>query len=710
VAAAAAGVVVLWLGTGPVLARLQSDGGDAFADIRWAVYQRTLTMAGERPVLGFGLGTYADAFTRFQPPGVPGGKIVDHAHNDYLQLAAEAGLAGVGLLAWALLALAAFAVGRWRRRHDPFVRGLTLGGLGALTALAVHSALDFGLRVPAVALTGVAVAALVVNGVALRTHRGAGGGVDLPARTWRVAGGRRAAGLAVVVVAVALGAVALVPAARAAWVGGRAEALAGGRAREAGQTGMADLVAAHAALGQAVRLEPANPASHGRLAAVAAEIALRTWVFGLGPDGRLVGRDPAARLAASQGYFATAVAAYRRALAGNPVSAALHDRYAGLLVLLDDIAERVRGSARLRVEDARLAAVLDAPGGLLPEARRHFEEAVRLDPLNPARHRNLGLFALSRLPEPEGRALAAASFRRALEAEPRLLPDVVEHLEAAGAPRPVVADALPPRDEVWRDLARRWEERDRREDAGWAYQQALAHATDPARQVPARLAYGRFLLRTGHARDALEQTRLALVLEPGSDEVQAALAAIYEALGEWANAASALAAAASAVEPADPARALGYRDLLAELHLRRGDLDQAVAVRRAMAAATPGDALAHFQLGRMLHLRRDWAEAERAYQASLALDRTDARTVRHLAFLRVEQGRGAEGLAVLEEAVASRPTVSELRLSLAEVYERLGQPGRAAEQYRDVLARHPGHPAARRGLASLGAAGGGPRP
>ncbi len=59
-------------------------------------------MIGDHPWRGYGLGTFIDVYptyARFDP-----GAVVDHAHNDWLEWAAEGG--GGFLAAWALLAIA----------------------------------------------------------------------------------------------------------------------------------------------------------------------------------------------------------------------------------------------------------------------------------------------------------------------------------------------------------------------------------------------------------------------------------------------------------------------------------------------------------------------------------------------------------------------------------------------------------------------------
>lgn len=121
---------------------------------RTQVYGETLGLWLDYPILGSGLGTFADAFPTVQPATLHGSW--EHAHNDPLELLATTGLIGGALAVLGVLALAL------RLRHVQLHgfhtedRAAGLAGLCILVALAVHELLDFGLTVPANALVAVA--------------------------------------------------------------------------------------------------------------------------------------------------------------------------------------------------------------------------------------------------------------------------------------------------------------------------------------------------------------------------------------------------------------------------------------------------------------------------------------------------------------------------------------------------------------------------
>jgi O-antigen ligase len=104
----------------------------------------------------------------------------EHAHDDYLELLDELGLAG-GLIVFAGAGLFVFGLKRsWphvRREENDFGSGMSnryafyLGAVAGLSALAVHSFVDFNLHVPANALATVVVLGLVASNVRFATKR-----------------------------------------------------------------------------------------------------------------------------------------------------------------------------------------------------------------------------------------------------------------------------------------------------------------------------------------------------------------------------------------------------------------------------------------------------------------------------------------------------------------------------------------------------------
>jgi O-antigen ligase len=173
---------------------------DVSVGARRQAWSATVALWKSFPVTGTGLGTFRDAFTLEQPASLEG--TWWHAHSDPIELLATTGLAGPLLLAAGLvvLVLRLVAVLRGGRRSEDRAAGLA--ALGALAAVGVHEWYDFGLTIPANALTlavvaGAAASARIASpgtaraaapgpaGVGTgqadgaRQHGAAGGGLDL---------------------------------------------------------------------------------------------------------------------------------------------------------------------------------------------------------------------------------------------------------------------------------------------------------------------------------------------------------------------------------------------------------------------------------------------------------------------------------------------------------------------------------------------------
>jgi len=122
---------------------------DASLDSRMTAWKGILEMTADYPAFGTGPGTFALAFTKYQPPGLS--SRFTTAHNDYLQFVSELGLPFIAVLIWMMVAL--YKEGFRKLRHPSrLVRGTTLGAMSGITAILFHSATDFNLHIPANAL------------------------------------------------------------------------------------------------------------------------------------------------------------------------------------------------------------------------------------------------------------------------------------------------------------------------------------------------------------------------------------------------------------------------------------------------------------------------------------------------------------------------------------------------------------------------------
>ncbi|TBW09381.1 O-antigen ligase domain-containing protein [Azotobacter chroococcum] len=137
---------------GQVVQRENVDRDDIF------VY--AMPLATEKLLSGHGAGSFEAVFPQY--PGEDIRTHFDHAHNDYLQFVIEYGLIGsLPLLAFALLALWRAFQALWRL-ESLFRSGVGFGAATGIIAIAIHSATDFNLQIPANAATFIVLCAIAV--------------------------------------------------------------------------------------------------------------------------------------------------------------------------------------------------------------------------------------------------------------------------------------------------------------------------------------------------------------------------------------------------------------------------------------------------------------------------------------------------------------------------------------------------------------------
>jgi O-antigen ligase len=136
-----------------------ADAADDFATAggRARVWQDSVRMASAFPGLGTGLGTFDVAYPLFRSPDVR--LRYRHAHNDLIQAAVETGIVGLLFLGLLLTPLIRGIVGGWTMSRGV----LGVGIAAALTALLLHSLIDFNLHIPANAATGAILAGCMLG-------------------------------------------------------------------------------------------------------------------------------------------------------------------------------------------------------------------------------------------------------------------------------------------------------------------------------------------------------------------------------------------------------------------------------------------------------------------------------------------------------------------------------------------------------------------
>jgi O-antigen ligase/tetratricopeptide (TPR) repeat protein len=173
-------LLVGWLGFERVSRRWEQTLVDTAGENRPAVWNRSLELVARFPLTGTGLGTFGDAEPQTRRPGDPNSVYWDHAHNDFLELWVEGGAPQLLVALTIIVLVICQGVRAFWRHGDTGIGRLALGGLIGVIAVTVHSFVDFGLHIPAVAVLATVVAAILANLAEAPTPVEAAANADTP--------------------------------------------------------------------------------------------------------------------------------------------------------------------------------------------------------------------------------------------------------------------------------------------------------------------------------------------------------------------------------------------------------------------------------------------------------------------------------------------------------------------------------------------------
>jgi len=157
------GLAILWaasIGLDAVISRFFTVTEDF--KTRLNIWVDTFQIFKDFPLLGSGLGTFLQIFPMYRSFHTRG--LVTHAENDFLQLASEIGILGIGLLVGLFLYLFVRAVSRIRSlSYGEPERYLGIGGLVGILALMFHSIVERNIQMPANAFLYIILWAIVLR-------------------------------------------------------------------------------------------------------------------------------------------------------------------------------------------------------------------------------------------------------------------------------------------------------------------------------------------------------------------------------------------------------------------------------------------------------------------------------------------------------------------------------------------------------------------
>jgi O-antigen ligase len=143
--------LLAWLGGGELTERIASIHAETRMELsgamRVSIDRDAVRMFEHKPILGWGLGTFAEVYPQFR--SFYTNFFIDRAHNDYLQLLVETGAVGFAIMLWFLITTYRGAIKKLKNWTVDTNGAVGLASILGVTGILVHSFLDFNLQIPA---------------------------------------------------------------------------------------------------------------------------------------------------------------------------------------------------------------------------------------------------------------------------------------------------------------------------------------------------------------------------------------------------------------------------------------------------------------------------------------------------------------------------------------------------------------------------------
>jgi O-antigen ligase len=165
--------IIAWTGGREVEARIATFAGnqhsDLATDVRLQIDRDILRMSSHHPLLGWGQGTFAEVYPEFRSFYTD--SVVNAAHNDFLQVLAETGIAGFGIMLWFLVITVRSALRKSANWTSNLNGAVAVAALLGISGILVHSLVDFNMQIPANAALFYALCAVAAMEPRFKTHR-----------------------------------------------------------------------------------------------------------------------------------------------------------------------------------------------------------------------------------------------------------------------------------------------------------------------------------------------------------------------------------------------------------------------------------------------------------------------------------------------------------------------------------------------------------
>jgi O-antigen ligase/tetratricopeptide (TPR) repeat protein len=138
-----------WFGWEPIIERFGSlvKGSSDIELNRFITWQDTIRIIKDYPIFGTGFGTFGSIYPAYRT--FYGRLVIDHAHNDYLELLANGGLVSFVLVMFFVIAVFMKIFKALWIRREPYSITMGIAGITAVAYILMHSLVDFNLQIGA---------------------------------------------------------------------------------------------------------------------------------------------------------------------------------------------------------------------------------------------------------------------------------------------------------------------------------------------------------------------------------------------------------------------------------------------------------------------------------------------------------------------------------------------------------------------------------
>jgi O-antigen ligase/Tfp pilus assembly protein PilF len=161
-----------WFGWAPIVERFESAGNTVseISGLRVDVWKDSSNIVKDFPLTGAGFGGFVDIYPKYRT--VLTNTVIDHAHNDYIELLAEGGVSAFLICMWFLIILFHKSYGMLKKRHEQYSIYLLIACITGMISILIHSFTDFNLRIGANGLYLFFLAGLAVSAAHTRLRHG----------------------------------------------------------------------------------------------------------------------------------------------------------------------------------------------------------------------------------------------------------------------------------------------------------------------------------------------------------------------------------------------------------------------------------------------------------------------------------------------------------------------------------------------------------